>query len=122
MEPTKEQIQWFWEQCEFKFQKSDRNRVGTWVYPNYECEWSLPSIDLNNLFKYAVPKLRTIHNDLKVLFVFGSVSRCAIFKWDKKYSRKKNFEWLLIGERTDDDPALALFWAIYKALGGENGS
>lgn len=62
-EPTKEQIKKFWE---------------------YFDDWiEYPSIDLNNIFKYIVPKL------------------------------KKEGDIL---EAENSEPALALFWAIYRII------
>ncbi len=46
----------FWEKCGF-YQDEDRASNAVWCYPDGR-ERTLPQIDLNNLFKYAVPKLK----------------------------------------------------------------
>jgi len=56
--PTKEQIKKFWEWCGFF--KVDYADTMPWRFPaskGYECYFGIPDIDLNNLFKYAVPKV-----------------------------------------------------------------
>jgi len=96
-QPTEEQIQWFWEQCGFKI-------VGkTTLHAEYPDGTIIVNgkylpIDLNNLFKYAVPRINQIG--------YGNI---LLQEWvDKFYT-----------EDTEElDPTLALFWAIYKALGG----
>lgn len=60
---------------------------------------SVPLIDLNNLFKYAVPKLDS----------FG-LRRQG--KW--KYVAHACLGSIEVYDAKDKDPALALFWAIYK--------
>jgi len=112
MEPTKEQIQWLWEQCGFtrlpygnrEYHFELTKKVMNWLPPDKRgnsMEY-LPRIDLNNLFKYAVPKLQDL--------------RWVKFNFDSECE-------LRIGNRgifgVNDDPALALFWAIFKALGGK---
>ena len=56
-EPTKEQQQWLWEKCGFKHTNSPNEfiRRNWWTNPEHHCESHLPDLDLNNLFKYAVP-------------------------------------------------------------------
>jgi len=62
--PTQEQIKEFWEWCGFRhFVETKYSRsVEKWEYPKpYGVKRDrsyLPDIDLNNLFKYAVPKIR----------------------------------------------------------------
>jgi len=66
MKPTDKQVKEFWERFGFNFSHKAENHnffhgaTGTYadfyLYPDGDCG-SLPPIDLNNLFKYAVPKL-----------------------------------------------------------------
>ena len=113
-QPTKKQIQWFWEQCGWYF-KQLRFPIGRWYYgsgiegawvsPDCEHLYTYPRIDLNSLFKYAVPFLVRWEMGSKQ---DGSVYAIACMKGQQFPSN------------TDDkDPALSLFWAIYKAVGGE---
>ena len=94
--PTKEQEQWLWEQCGFKLEDG-----GWWCLPNgIGLLVSLPPIDLNNLFKYAVPKL---------VEIFGAANTLdLLISWLRDF--------LLWGK----DPADSLFLLVYKALGGED--
>ena len=116
-EPTEEEIKRFWEHWGFKPTRLQSGNMG-WLYPpEYSLERGyLPKIDLNNLFKRAVPKLQDINSEILIRFMFGSVNRSGIYQWTKKYSHKKNFEWLEMGAANSDDPALALFWAINKII------
>ena len=98
--PTKEQIQWFWEKCGFTYVFDESQG---WLSPDGVWGNDNPPIDLNNLFKYAVPKL--------VKWIMGNNPNGEIKVI--VYTEKNFFKSL------DKDPALALFWAIYKAFGGE---
>ncbi len=93
MEPTKEQIKWLWEQCGF-------SRDGAWwISPNNKrTDVFPPRLDLNNLFRYAVPLLEG--------------------KLGYKEAYKLLIRWItevIEGK----DPAESLFWAVFKALGGK---
>jgi len=106
-EPTDKQIQWLWKQCGF----DDLYGKGDWSYRVASFDWryygqKLPPIDLNNLFKHAVPKLEECH-----LITFRQNEYYAIAKLNGKVS-----------DATNKDPALALFWAFFKALGGADGN
>ena len=98
MNPTKEQIQWFWEQCGFKL--DDDGDFRWWYLPDGS-HLSLdedPLLDINNLFKYAVPKLieKIGRYDLVTLVINAFCDALEAGGEFKDY----------------------LFWAIYKALGG----
>ena len=112
MEPNKEQIQWFWEQCGFRYIPlllHGTVPVETWLYPDGITMNPLPPTDLNNLFKYAVPKLDylEIHGGLKGEHTLITV-KVEQFKEANEYWGEDN-----------KDSALALFWACYKAFGGK---
>ena len=112
MKPTEEQIKELWRWCGFGM-----DGVGIWHCPGGIREYgAMPKPTLDNLFKWAVPKLQEINNEILVRFMFGSVNRAGVYQWTKRYSRKKNFEWLELGAASDKDPALALFWAIWKVI------
>ena len=100
-QPTKEQIQWFWEQCPVVKDESNINFAHG--YPCYD--------SLDDLFKYAVPKVELIDLTTKRAFTmpipekdgyFASASLGAITQCEQ-----------------NNDPALALFWAIHQAFGGK---
>ncbi|MCK5019570.1 MAG: hypothetical protein KAS32_21105 [Candidatus Peribacteraceae bacterium] len=106
--------QWFWEQCGFHQETDNRKgyhwelgfRYHDWLTPNGETshgsnfglKGQLPPIDLNSLFKYAVPLL------------------------EKKLGYKEAYK-LLIRWTTEimegKDPADSLFEILYIALGGK---
>jgi hypothetical protein len=120
MKPKEEQIKKFWEWCGFKYSplKCDCTicRPKQWIapdssqYKNGEWEHSeLPPIDLNNLFKYAVPKLLNGHCELNTGMSYRK-GKCLARVWYGMYDYK---------EARHDDPALALFWAIYKVIENE---
>jgi len=108
-QPTKEQVRRFWEQCGFKFSHlasvhnfflgDTGEKVKFWLYPDGNCD-ILPPIDLNNLFKYAVPKLLEKIGKFEIVALVNNAVCDAV---EAK------------GEITD-----FLFWAIYKALGGKD--
>ena len=110
--PTDEQIQFVWERCGFKetrkvlYCNKDKTAYRAWLDPDGNKDhwtYSTPPIDLNNLFKYAVPKLEPP---------------------DFSFYQTNDGEWIVslyheVITIKDKDPALALFWAIYKAFGGK---
>ena len=121
-EPTQKQQKEFWEWCGFKEvtvrarafeivrgkKHSWETKEQRWLRPNCEFEnklypsyhgvpfvdWELPPIDLNNLFTYAVPKLKMERDSL------------ITFLW----------EWVKDMISNDKDPALALFWALWAVM------
>ncbi len=94
MNPTKEQIQGLWEQCVSGNILRDLLIDGT------------NSISLNNLFKYAVPKVKFLRIEKQHYPLSGDwLVTIQMYKYEI--------------EIDDNDLALALFWAIYKALGGK---
>ena len=97
-EPTEEQIKEFWEWCGQK--RENRSEYGRLP------DWGYPPIDLNNLFKWAVPKLYECSLSL-------SGMQPNELYWCAEVSLREND---LTTEEYNKDPALALFWAIYKVI------
>ena len=97
-EPTpiqQKQIKKFWAWCGVKPEKQ---------FENLDWFWRYPPVDLNNLFKYAVPKLQ----DYTLAKSLNGGHNAAVHiagRWS--------------GIENNDNPALALFWVIYKAAGLE---
>jgi len=111
-EPTQEQLKKFWEWCGFTFTPHLSSRGSTYKtteimnfpdgtgYVVYKGE-SL-ELDLNNLFKYAVPKLRDWMMKQNIMSPY-------IYVVVKTHNKK--------GVSVDyDTPALALFWAIWEVM------
>ena len=130
MIPTDKQIQWLGEQCGLVHINNRTHQeaansceamaldrpVNGWYFPDYDKGTSklislkeTPPIDLNNLVLYAVPKLW--ENGLLVILSLNSLTYHGA-KIVDTFGRRED---ILI---VNTDPALALFWAIYKALGG----
>ena len=113
-QPTKEQIKEFW--LHFGFEQIDYLNTNGEVcgtrYAHPEAvgggDSSLPDLDLNNLFKYAVPKLFELGLWYK-LFSDDGYHFCVIYK----EFTKEDVAASIVGTET---PALALFWAIWKAI------
>ena len=107
--PTEAQIKKFWEWCGWQIHHDAIK--GEWIsirpdgntYMSTVDKKYLPLLfepmDLNNLFKYAVPKA---HNQL------GDEGFYELMKgWTRA---------IIFGR----EPALALFWAIYSIIEGDN--
>jgi len=117
-QPTQKQLKKFWEWCGLVEQES-----GSWYTDCFPAEYvdcQVPSLDLNNLFKYAVPKLE---------YAEVNYGCCQSFEDEdgKVISRDFTFEAAVsIGAFEEHnatcenkDPALALFWAIWKLIDKE---
>lgn len=119
MKPTQEQIKKFWEWCGFKYKPDElcgdprsphvKHAYG-WRAPD-DIKWQseAPRVDLNNLFKYAVPKLQKQTLDVTLYLDCLSCPEAII------YRDNDSKEWIT----RDEDPALALFWAIWEVIKDE---
>ena len=106
MEPTKEQIKWLWEQCGLQADKLPCLIIDCEKERSHalckDCHALYPDIGLNSLFKYAVPKL-----DGYIMFASDDGVRVIASSDCMNY------------EAINENPALALFWAIFQCLGGK---
>lgn len=119
-QPTEAQVKEFWEWYGFKYLES-REYDGIHQHFDYR-RWelndkendlyyesaTLPPIDLNNLFKYAVPKTR----EKRFMLNLSSgmlVSNTTVTLYKSKNETYQGFS---------EDPALALFWAIWEVIHG----
>ena len=110
MKPTNEQVKKFWGWCGF------RVALGKlYWYPDKESSPArrLPPIDLNNLFKYAVPKLE---KSVRAITIYPPVIDPPVC--DKCYVELTLCNGQII-ESFENTPALALFWAIWEVIEGE---
>ena len=108
-EPTEAQIKEFWEWC--GLQLFDHPRIGlVWLNIDKSLTFlgdKLP-IDLNNLFRYAVPRLaKGIELTVSLHKIHGGLWSCILttYKGD-----------IATVEARYNDPALALFWAIMEVI------
>ena len=94
MQPTAEQQREFWEY----FSRRGWGEVtGRWIYP---------PINLNNLFKYAVPK---VHREQGNVAIVSHITEEEGWYYSAKISAGRI-------SAEDKDPALALFWAIWAVV------
>ena len=94
-EPTEAQIREVWEWCGVIPTVCNRlPNVGRLDYP---------PIDLNNLFEYAVPKLKLMY----LCIWEGFEAHLAIHITHERYK-------VFVGKA--ETPALALFWAIWEVI------
>ena len=98
-EPRQEQIKEFWEWCGIDIEKFvdgvPLERIG-------EGRYLAHPIDLNNLFKYAMPKV----TDWEIGKHFPGGYYVLVYL-NTKYNK---------GYAVNKDPALALFWAIWSVI------
>ena len=109
MKPTQEQVEKFWRWCGFEDKWEDTRRLYLvqWQYPDGQKRAKLPTLNLNSFFKWAVPKL--------AMYEVNSYNQGDCHDaWVALDSDGKTWT-----AACDKDPALALFWAIYKVMEGQ---
>ena len=113
-EPTEAQKE-FWEWCGLLHYVSPLEKIkyedNYWITQSGTVLTAMPSIDLNNLFKYAVPKLIDRYGGILLI-----LPQSDIKSWECKILNSPGSE-ATFGY--GDSPALALFWAIYKVMEAE---
>jgi len=127
---TPAQIQELWEWCGWTHlpYKGDallgKLRDACWIEPG-EIEqrpgnwhFDLPPVDLNNLFKYAAPKLQDKGHQVELLGFEHKGYRATVYEDGFTQDGAGNYEPFIqpMEQATDNDPALALFWAIWKVI------
>ncbi len=116
MKPTDEQVKEFWEKLGVKGEYYVHDTFGE--FGGRVTGMKYPPIDLNNLFKYAVPKL--LGGDRYLFITFDVTSNeaglvaCEISTLRFSDEGATRIKW----EASDNDPALALFWAIWAVFHG----
>ncbi len=120
MKPTDEQIKEFWEWCGWSIYQD----IGRWHsirpdgtrYMGTTDEKFLPllfePLDLNNLFKYAVPKLFEMGYWIKTSHqhsMYDVVDSHSAEVGQHKFTGGGKFS-------CQENPALALFWAIWEVI------
>ena len=109
-ELTPEQIEEFWE-CYGFYRGEDITGTEVWKYPDRKERVLLPPIDLNSLFRWAVPKL--MNQDGYQLHLITELGEPEYFCC--KVHLEHDPEWMeCVADVEDNDPALALFWALWQ--------
>ena len=125
--PSQEELKEFWEKCGFKHPNIEKapwlvplgeNPNELWVYPddlNY-ARIDPPELTLDNLFKYAVPKLipKGSQGGVEFRFYPGGTS-CILTLEDETGFNEA--EYFLDGS---NNPAIALYQAIKEVFDGQS--
>jgi len=114
-EPTKEEQSEFWERCGIY---QDAGVWKDWIYPDGVKRRRKPPIDLNSLFRWAVPFVERCDEDcLKPthpchisLQNYSQGEHWIASIMPELYKGYKKYE------AQNEDPALALFWALQPVL------
>ena len=106
-QPTKEQIQWFWEQCAdewFSFNEDKHRQY------RFGAIWTVdePPIDLKNLEKYAFPLMKKVSIYIKNEYLGKKRNKVRVMYKGSFYDGESEY--------LED----AAFEAIYKALEVDN--
>ncbi len=127
-QPTQEQIKEFWEWC--GFEEVWAANGSWWQYESYKetNHWwedsssrkykELPPVDLNNLFKYAVPKALEDNSsfiDLQTRRYIAPTQEDLVTSYICEIW-SDNGQGSIV--RQSQDVALALFWAIWEVIHG----
>ena len=119
--PTQTELTEFWEWCGWTFHKAGLRQTDSgweewpdhWQPTKGVAQSHLPDLDLNALFRYAVPKVRGIELKLVNLEKTGNLSGqyCSA-----QVQRKDTGELIHSGYQTD--PRIAIFRAIQRVARG----
>ena len=127
---TQEQIKEVWEWCGFRYIRIDDipwcqkpayyetdywYANDHWIYPDGSKHGKIPNLDLNNLFKYAVPKLVRCQLWRNLAYDKGIIGG----DWEAIVTTGDQTTCHLLGHGEGNDPALALFWAIWEIIKSE---
>ncbi len=124
MKPTDAQVKVFWEGYGFTLEElhplpskepyfvlhePDGEQWDYWIGEEWDTEIPVrelyPPIDLNSLFKYAVPKLENYKRGFVISWAGRTTWVVKLHSYDAVGDTIKS---------VDNDPALALFWALDK--------
>ena len=115
-QPTQEQIKEFWEWCGIRYE-ADQDCFKV-IFPdsewyNFGSDWKMgeiePSIDLNNLFKWAVPKVMGLGYGFNLSdFCSRPPYLCSLYHGYNEGDEKVHII------KSSQDPAQALFRALWQ--------
>jgi len=117
-QPTQEQLKRFWEWCGFQFWQPVEGGAIDVLDPDGSfylspSKLAIPSLDLNNLFKHAVPRATKDGFTVEL-----EASNKSEIYWAMAIDYRNLPEEVYWSD--SKDPALALFWAIWEAMEAEN--
>ncbi len=118
--PAQERIKRFWEWCGFRTEQYfDGNSYCThYLEPDGKEQFrGYPPIDLNNLFQYAMPKLIRQGFSISLYYLIGAHKEDST--GEQWVAAIHDDESNVAIYQHSSNPALAFFWAIYKAAGLE---
>jgi len=99
-EPTEAQIKEFWEWCGWEHTDGGFYKhptIGSAEYYDYETNSTLPPIDLNSLFEFAVPKVIPIlfENGQSIRHAYDRLFKMWLDKWAKGYEIEDALFWAM---------------------------
>ena len=107
MQPTDEQVVTFWEYFGFE----PYYVKGRWRDPIHkDILHPLPDIDLENLFKYAVPKIEHFYY-IAFYIVRDAIDEPNRIMWDACVCTYEKIQF-----KRAETQAVALFWAIWEVI------
>jgi hypothetical protein len=129
--PAEEQLEKFWDWCGWTYLPNQADKQGRkindacWLEPGQTKQvvknsgnmwhFSVPKIDLNNLFKYAVPTIEKKGYHINIHLYAGEIEgqwgKCA---WVEIKKDEKLMSCFALAELED-----ALFWAIWEVINGQ---
>lgn len=119
MRPTEEQTRKLWLRCGLTCVKDDKSHTGeTWSYGD-GYQYSIPpALDLISLYKWPVPKLQNKGHLVELLAVEHKGFRATVYAECFSQCGSEGCDPYLnpISEHADNDPVLALFWAVLKVV------
>ena len=115
-QPTQGQIREFWEAYGARCLKCGGLITNAVIPDRCNCYSFELDIDLNNLFKYAVPKLQDKGNNVELYAWEHKGFMATVYKDSFSQRGSDGYEPFLepISQVKEEDPALALFWALRK--------
>lgn len=119
-EPTEAQIKEFWEWCGFRWEYVEEVDDGFYNAPDgftnehLDNNELLPPIDLNNLFKYAVPKLDYKYQSVRIFSYYDDLNHRMFWFAHVINKDTGDVEYAIVVGC--ENPALALFWAIWGVI------
>jgi hypothetical protein len=114
IQPTPAEVEEFWERCDLYAEERGAwsgKKFYSWFAPNklFICD-DAPPIDLNNLFRYAVPKLfKDGQGGIEFRYYPGGLQCVLTTEYETGFDITEAYS-------DEFDPAFALFWTIWSVF------